>query len=163
MFLKCLEGTYCPHLHGSMDHWTHANESNTFLWEPCNQWRGVISQKPESSITVMWGPKHSSIHPHERYMEPHKQDLVETLMARMWKLCRVGFAWKLGVVTWVYIRVSYFVMLGFENLVEEFLHLWILKVIPVYCWHKVRKIIVIECVWKLQLVLKFHLLMKCDN
>jgi len=117
-------------------------------WEPRNQWRSIISQKPESSITVMWEPQHLPIHPHERCMEPSKQDLVATPMARMWMLCHMEVAWNLAVVTCVYIRVSYFVMLGFENLVEEFLHLWILRVILVYCWHKVRKIIVIECVWR---------------
>jgi hypothetical protein len=119
-------------------------------WEPHNQWRSIISQKQELSITVMWEPQHSPIHPHERCMEPCKQDLVETPVARMWKLCQMEVAWKLCM----YIRVLYFVMLGFENLVEEFLHLWIFKVIPVYCWHKVRKIIIIECVWRLYFGIK---------
>ena len=139
---------YCPHLHGSVDHWTHANECNTFLCNSGNhitsdaalyprnknhqlQWRENLDTRPSTPMKDKWSPTN------------------KILWRQQWQECEICVTWMLDVVTCVYICLSYFVMLVFESLLEEFLQLWILKVILVCCWHKVRKIIVSECVWRL--------------
>jgi len=122
--------------------------------------------------------------PRASYMTPWKHGLVETWKAikrvsgslppcrRQWKAvlsahkyCHMnhvktgaGYAkWRTQTT-----NVTYFVGSDFGNLVQECLHFWILTVVPVYCWHKVRqsyryckcvKIAFSNCVW---------LFTKCD-